>query len=382
MSTQNFGPIISERISVRLSVLCILCVGAFLKVVSGGVAGAEPMFLARQETRCSTCHISPTGGGLLTDYGRLMSRQEISTSDGDKEGFLWGALGDKLGPLHLGIDIRPAHLQVSYPGGSFGNNFVMTADVLAAFQANDWTLYGEVGHRPKLAGGGLYSYEYWASRKLDDKWSVRFGRFFPAYGVRFADHTSLNRIDLGFDKYDQVFGVEVSQTSGNHLLQISGGPGLAESVLHESGRQAFTTSARAQFDLNSRTVLVASGIYRTSSENAPRNGSTGLAIGFSPAAHLTNWTQGDVLFRNISDGRAIVFVNETSVEAVHGLWLKFSPQVRTTSANGSTPGVVRMAFEANLLPRTHLNIDASYYRDRSSTKIVTHTSLVQLHLYL
>ena len=341
------------------------------------------MFLAKSETRCSTCHFSPTGGGLLTDYGRLMSRQDISTSDGDREGFLWGALGDKLGPLHLGIDVRPAHLQVSYPGGSFGTSFVMNADVLAVYQAHDWTLYGEVGHRPKLAGGGLYSYEYWAARKLDDRWSVRFGRFLPAYGVRFADHTSLNRNDLGFDKYDQVYGVEVSEASGNHLLQISGGPGRAEAVLHEQGRQAFTTSARMQFDLSSKTVLVASGIYRTASETVVRNGSTGLALGFSPVSRLTNWTEADARFRNATDGRSFFLVNETSVEAVHGLWLKFSPQVRTASNNGLSPGLFRMAWEANLLPRTHVNIDASFYRDRDgTTKIVTHTSLIQLHVYL
>src|SRR5207237_853277 len=118
----------------------------------------------------------------------------------------------------------------------FDTSFLMNADVLAAYDADGWTLYGEVGHRPRLAGGGVYSYEYWAARKLNDNWSVRVGRFFPAYGVRFADHTSLNRIDLGFDKYDQVYALEATLSSGNRLVQISGGPGRAESVLHEQGR--------------------------------------------------------------------------------------------------------------------------------------------------
>ena len=84
--------------------------------------------------------------------------------------------------------------------------------------------------------------------------------------------------------------------------------------------------------------------------------------------------------RSGSNGRSFVLVNETSFEAVRGVWLKFSPQVRTASAvNGQT----RLLFEADVLPRTHVNIDASFYRDRDgTTKIVTHTSLVQLHLYL
>src|SRR5207247_2229950 len=100
---------------------------AFAGVVFfASIAGAEPTFLAKHhETRCSACHFSPTGGGLLNDYGRLMSRQEISSTDADREGFLWGALGDTLGPLHLGLDARPAHLHIAYPGGSFDTSFVM-----------------------------------------------------------------------------------------------------------------------------------------------------------------------------------------------------------------------------------------------------------------
>ena len=42
-------------------------------------AAAEPIFLSRQYTRCTNCHYSPTGGGLLTPYGRSLSREELST---------------------------------------------------------------------------------------------------------------------------------------------------------------------------------------------------------------------------------------------------------------------------------------------------------------
>ena len=67
---------------------------------------AEPRFLSKQYTRCTTCHISPTGGGLLSAYGRSLSHRELSTtgapmpSHGEmdpkpgEESFLWGALGD------------------------------------------------------------------------------------------------------------------------------------------------------------------------------------------------------------------------------------------------------------------------------------------------
>ena len=87
-------------------------------------AWAEPMFLSKQHTRCMACHYSPTGGGLLTPYGRLLSHRELSTTgatsaspaagaEDDPHGeqaFLYGALGNALGPVHLGLEMRPAHL--------------------------------------------------------------------------------------------------------------------------------------------------------------------------------------------------------------------------------------------------------------------------------
>ena len=64
------------------------------------------------------------------------------------------------------------------------------------------------------------------------------------------------------------------------------------------------------------------------------------------------------------------------------MWLKFSPQIRTDYGDTSG-GSVRVVFEANLLPRTHWNVGASYYRDRSRVSdLVTKTFLFQLHLYL
>ena len=105
-------------------------------------AGAEPMFLSRQYARCVTCHYSPTGGGLLTPYGRSLTREELSTmgrghaaesapGQTGEEAFLWGALG-RLGGLGLGVDLRPAHLDVRFPGGKMTRNFVMNTDIMAA----------------------------------------------------------------------------------------------------------------------------------------------------------------------------------------------------------------------------------------------------------
>ncbi len=362
--------------------------------LGAGSATAEPIFLSKQYARCTTCHYSPTGGGLLTPYGRSLSRQELSTTGkgeptqqheiaGREEAFLWGILGKSLGTVDVGIDMRPAYLNLNFGGIGNHRTLWMNADLLAAYRVNGWTVYGEVGRQPQANGSKIDSYEYWVGHESEKGYGFRVGRFLPAYGLRLADHTAYTRSGLGFDYYDQVYGLELSQTTDGHLVQFSIGPGRAESILHDDGRRAFTTTGRFQLDLSPHTTLVASGLYRGSSTQDPRNGAGGLAFGFAPTSHVSIWTEADTHFKQGASGApAYTLLNETGVEVFRGVWLKFSPQLRTDYGNTSG-GLVRMAFEANLFPRTHWNVDASYYRDKSRVNdLVTKTFLLQLHLYL
>ena len=126
-------------------------------------------------------------------------------------------------------------------------------------------------------------------------------------------------------------------------------------------------------------TVVGSGLFRAESDIAPKEGSAGLAFGFAPTSKLTIWSQGDVRGDDLN-GASFVFVNETAYEAVRGLWLKVSPQIRTES--GPQPQIVRLALSATLLPRTHVNVNTTYYRDKPSGSTPIHTVLLQLHLYL
>ena len=84
----------------------------------------------------------------------------------------------------------------------------------------------------------------------------------------------------------------------------------------------------------------------------------------------------------LQGGRSIVAVNETSYEVWRGLWLKFSPQIRTAGERGFSE-LRRLQFEADFLPRTHVNIGVGYYHDHNHTlETDTSTVLAQLHLYL
>jgi len=373
--------------------------------VLASTASAEPTFLAKQYTRCTTCHYSPTGGGLLTPYGRLLSHRELSTTGGSATGpsadaaddphgeqaFLYGALGTALGPVHLGLELRPAHLRIGFPGGHQDMNFLMNLDLIGAFQKNGWTAYGTVGREPPnaavrngrtLPDAAFISYEHWISYQTDEGLSIRAGRFMPAYGVRLADHTAYTRSDLDLDRNDQVYGLEVSDTIGSSLVQVMVSPGKAEAILHDSSQRGFSTAGRWQFDLAPRAAIVGSVVYRHSTNVDPKSGAVGSAFGFAPTSHVSIWTEADAnLQPKAVGGHSWVVVNETSVEVYRGIWLKFSPQLRTSGRKPGLSDLRRLAFAADLLPRTHWHVNMSYYHDHAFD-VSTSTLLAQLHVYL
>jgi len=375
--------------TVRVAAAILACV-----LGAASTAWGEPTFLAKQYVRCTTCHVSPTGGGLLTAYGRSLSHHELSTtgepvpshepeSGRGEQAFMYGLLGDQLGPVQLGIHLRPSRLHYDFGGFTMDRNLLMTADVIGAVDVNDWTLYGQVGRQARSTGAEYDSYEYWGGRQPDQGVGFRVGRFLPAYGIRFADHTSFNREHLGLTQFDQVYGVEVSHTTDRSLTQVSVGPGYADGLLRDDdGREGFTATGRFQVDLSPTTAFVASGLFRGESDDQARHGAGGVAFGFVPVPKLTVWTQLDTRFQAGVDDPAYVIVNETSYEVYRGIWLKVSPQARTGGGD-STPDLLRLMLGAVLLPRTHWNVNLSYYRDRNRTsETTTQILLAQLHLYL
>ena len=368
---------------------------AICLLIGTGSAGAEPRFLSKQYNRCSSCHYSASGGGLLTPYGRSLSGQELSTTrrlntqpaaDGTvsgEEAFLYGALGQAFGPVQLGVSFRPSYLH--YESGSFSDsrNPLMNADIEGAYRGHGWTAYGEAGRMPAIGteDAKLYSREHWVSYEGKHGIGIKAGRYMPAYGVYFSDHTSLNRNDLGFDKYDQVYGLEVSHTSERSLLQVSLSPGRAESIVNDDGGSAFNTTGRLQVDFGPKVVVVGSGLYRDASSLEARHGATGGALGLAPWRRLAIWTEGDAYIRGNDGGTSFVFANETAYEAFRGIWLRVSPQSRSTT--DQFPGVFRWNVGADLLPRTHVHVNLDFYHDKTDGSVdAVKTFLAQLHMYL
>lgn len=357
---------------------------ACLSVAAG--ASAEPQFLSKQYTRCTTCHYSPTGGGLLTAYGRSLSNQELSTfsaaTASREHEALFGILGKRLGALQVGATFRPAHLDVTFPGGSVKRNFIMNGDVMVGYRKNGWTAYGEFGRQGRAAGPDWNTYEHWVSYQSQKGFGIRAGRFLAPYGVNLADHTTFTRRSLGFDVNDQVYGVELSKSSDKNLFQISAGPGRADSLLDGNGTARVTVTGRAQFDLGSSKSVVFSALHKGSADHAVKETAGGVSFGFAPTRRWSIWTEAQARSVERAGGVTYLLANETSFEAYKGLWLKFTPQLRTNPGDASA-GVLRTGVALDWFVRSHWNVGLLYYRDKDRlSESVSKTWLAQLQIYL
>jgi hypothetical protein len=107
----------------------------------------------------------------------------------------------------------------------------------------------------------------------------------------------------------------------------------------------------------------------------------GGAVGFAPTSRVSIWTEVDGQLRTkTAGGHSWVVVNETSVEVYRGIWLKLSPQLRSSGSAGSA-GSRRLGLAADLLPRTHWNVNVAYNLDRTA-RVTTSTLIFQLHLFM
>ena len=181
-----------------------------LASVAAGDAAAYPRFqLATGVTRCQDCHLSPGGGGLVDDYGRLEAGDTVSR--GGDGALLHGAWSPPSW-LQLGGDLRVAGGVKQAGDEREALAFPMQLEAYAAAGGAGLTAYVAVGVRggardpqPPLVER-LASREHYVMYQRGARY-VRAGRFFPVFGLRTPDHTAYTRRYLGFGLLEEPYGV-------------------------------------------------------------------------------------------------------------------------------------------------------------------------------
>lgn len=190
-----------------------IALSALVLLLSAGSAEAYPEFQFSQDApRCSLCHYSPTGGGLINNYGRSQAEDSISTFGGNPD-FLYGVWKEPKW-VHFGFDLRGAFLTRKNGAETETAAFPMQGDTYTYFFFGDFTIGTIFGPRAAVrtprqsVALRMNSREHWIMwRKKSTGPYLRAGRYFAPFGLRQQDHTVFNRRYLGFHSYEETYNL-------------------------------------------------------------------------------------------------------------------------------------------------------------------------------
>jgi hypothetical protein len=208
----------------------------FLLLAVPSVASAEPYIAMREGFRCSVCHANHTGGGKRTRMGSAYGIQDlpwIKVDVKDKNIPLFWSIKEDL--LSVGGDFRFSN-QTTFVKDNTSNTF-------ATDQATLYILFKLIPDRisfyldESVAPGGAQAREVMAMiENLPAYGWIKFGRFFPNYGIRFQDNQDYTRVVTGFTFNNPDLGAEVGFEPGHWSLTTSFTNGTAGALDNNTGK--------------------------------------------------------------------------------------------------------------------------------------------------
>jgi hypothetical protein len=239
-------------------------------------AQAYPWMVKHNYTNCASCHIDPSGGGLLSQYGRAQQQflLESQYAPPNEEGevnpntapFLglvqppeWLALGFSFrggalltrsanpnSTVSLPASVRPIQMATDLRAGVLAGPLRAGAALgVAVRRAAPATV---IGFDPANDGMKLVAREYWAGLSLaEDTVLVRAGRMNLPFGIRSAEHFLWARERTRTDTNDsQQHGLAVGY-SGEKLrgevMLIAGNFQVSPDLYRERGASAYAEYA-------------------------------------------------------------------------------------------------------------------------------------------
>jgi hypothetical protein len=181
---------------------------------------AFPEMIRMGYVNCTACHVSPTGGGLLTDYGRSTSAEVLSTWARPKEElFGHGMIAAPPEWLKVGGDIRSIQTYMDTPTSTSTSFFPMQIDLELGVFFGKFSYVQSAGIQGGPEGapykGQGISHRFYALYNWTEEIYTRVGKYFMPYGINLPDHTSFVRKSLGFNENQETYNVDVGMIGEN-----------------------------------------------------------------------------------------------------------------------------------------------------------------------
>lgn len=187
---------------------------------------------------CLACHYSPTGGDLLNDYGRSLSKEDMSTWSLSKnaEKPFFGSFKESKW-ARLGGDVRTIQTYVDNDFVESRKLFLMQSNVELGVKIKNILLVGTAGFRggPSEApnNGDFVSERHYALVNINEQTKLRLGKFRPLFGINDPNHTRATKALLGFGALTETYNLEFFKFTENYEILVNASFGAFDGRLEE-----------------------------------------------------------------------------------------------------------------------------------------------------
>jgi hypothetical protein len=198
--------------------LALLSLLSALAIFHSQPSWAFPEMISHGYVNCTSCHISPNGGGVLSPYGRQISADVLSSWGGDGEAKPFYGVFNQPAWIDTQAYVRGVQTAQNTDAVSSGHYWWMEGDLEGAAHFGPdqrWTVDLAFGISPDVLNGiqvpgtsTFISRRQYVMYQATETMSVRAGKFIADYGVYFPDHTIPTRQGIGFDEGQETYNVE------------------------------------------------------------------------------------------------------------------------------------------------------------------------------
>ncbi len=210
---------------------------------------------------CIACHVSPNGGGLLTDYGRSLSKELMSTwgvSDSFAQPF-FGAVKNRE-TVKFGGDLRSIQTWINNDQVEQGQFFPMQQNLEVGVKVDNVMFVGTAGVQqgpdsfPKR--GQFISERHYALWSPSQTSKLRIGKFRQTFGINTPNHTRLIKNLFGFGFLSETYNIEFTKFYETYEVTVGSSLGRIDDPRNPNSEQ--NVSGHYTYYLNGNSRLGAS----------------------------------------------------------------------------------------------------------------------------
>jgi len=330
-----------------------------------------PEMVRHAYVNCASCHISPSGGGVLTPYGRELSREVLSTwgtQNINESAFAYGMVRPPEWLNLMGL-YRSVYAYQNTRSVSEGKYIFMQNDLETSVQAEYLYFVAAVGYKNSVTDVSVLDHtisrRHYVNYRPTDSLSFRAGRFYPSFGINTPDHVIPTKRDLGWDEGQETYNLEAAWLGEVWNLFVTADLGRPDqpSLNRETGFALNPSVAVAD------TYKVGLSYFYGNGQTTTRNleGAWGI-LGFSPHFFLlTEWDfqQQSSKTNLFTTESGLVNYQRLDYEMIQGLHLYLTQAFSDLDFNNSQTLTSSYGLGLQFFPRPHFELNLSWQKVRA-----------------